>query len=210
MNLLGRMLDEREDRQRSESAADERWLQERAGIDPGERLLAWDRWLVATLDRMLVWSAEPIRRHKLLRQCAAEITVVAKQLRGRGWLLDGKELAAQVRAMLEPIATAQRAGKVGDFWPYFRAAVARYVDANAEKIQALARRTGSDEGAQAFGAVLAGLGFGPGGQAREASLTELLASRAVEISEAKRDTLRTRTARARARNAACSDQIPLL
>lgn len=205
MNVFGQYLDQRDDRRADTAAAEERWLREGAGVDPGERLLAWDRWLLATLEQSLAWPEEPVRRGKLLRQCASEITVVAKQLRGRGWLLDGKALAKHVRALLAPIAAAQEAGKIGDFWPYFRAAVGRYVGANAEEIQAHARRTASDEGAQSFGAVLAGLGIGSAGADRGPSMTELLATRAAEVAAAKAETLREKTARARARNAACTD-----
>jgi hypothetical protein len=113
--------------------------------------------------------------------------------------------------LLEPIAKAQKAQKVGDFWPYFRASVKRYVDANAEKIQALARRTGGDEGTRTFSEALAGLGIGGAGaaqagrpgRARGPSMTELLAERAGEVSASKAQTLRERTARARAKHAAC-------
>ncbi|QYM80247.1 hypothetical protein K0B96_06435 [Horticoccus luteus] len=204
MDILGQYLDERDDQRRDQAEADERWMCERAGIDPAERLLAWDRWLVSTLQKALQWPADPVRRSKLVRQCAAEITGLAKQLRGRGWLLDGDALAKHVRGMLAPLAAAQRAGKIDDFWPYFRAAVGRYVGAHAEEIQAHARRTGADDGAQSFGAVLAGLGITAEARQRRPSLTELLADRAGEVAQVKRASLRDRTARARAREAACN------
>lgn len=197
MNFLGRVLDEREDRQRDQAIADELWLRERAGVDPAERLRSWDRWLRGKLLASLKWPSDEAARERLLGQCASEMTTLAKQLRGRGWLLDGKSLAVHVAAILEPVGKAQREGKVGDFWPYFRAAVGRYVGANAEEIQRQARRGGADEGTQTIGAVLAGV-VGP----RADSMVELLTRRAAEVGQAKEDKLRERIARLRAKDAA--------
>lgn len=208
MDVIGQLLEEREARARAQSEADERWMRESAGVDAAERLLRWDRWVTGQLAGALRWPEDGAARERLIRQFAVELTVLARQLRGRGWLLDGVELAAHVRACLEPIAKAQKAGKVGvgrELWPYFRACVARYVGAHAEQIQALARRSGGDEGARTFSDALAGLGFGGAGAGRErgASMTELIVTRAGEISEAKAETLRERTARARAKQRAC-------
>jgi hypothetical protein len=197
VNVFSQLLDGRDDHQRESTDAETLWLRERAGIDPAERLQSWDRWLKRRLVAALVWPEAPVARERLLGQCAAEMTVLAKQLRGRGWLLDGKALAAHVDAVLAPIGKAQRAGKVGDFWPYFRAAVSRYVGANAEEIQHFARRSGADEGAQSIGAILGGLPV-----ARAASMVELLADRAAEVGAAKAETLRARQARLRAAEAA--------
>lgn len=196
MNVFQAVLDRRDDRRRDQEQADEVWLRERAGVDQAERLQSWDRWLRAKLAETLVWPKDEPARDRLLGQCAAEMTVLAKQLRGRGWLLDGKALAAHVDAVLVPIGKAQRAGKVGDFWPYFRAAVGRYVGANAEEIQQHARRTNADEAVQTVGMVLAGIG------ATGESMVELLARRAVEVREAKQETLRAKQARLRAQDAA--------
>jgi hypothetical protein len=200
VDILSQIMHDREARQAAQVDADERWLRESAGIDPAERLLQWDRWVLGQLATLGLPEGG---KDRLLRQCAAEITTVAKQLRGRGWLLDGVELATHVRALLAPIAKALKAGKVADFWPYFRHSVKVYVGANAEQIQALARRSGGDECTQSVGAALAALGIGQSGRIRGASMTELLATRAGEISTEKAESLRTRTARARARHAAC-------
>lgn len=204
MDVLSQHLHDRESRAHEQAGADERWMREGAGIDPAERLLMWDRWLIAELTKSLLWPHDPAARARLIRQSAAEITVLARQLRGRGWLLDGKALAGHVQALLQPIAKAQQAGKVGDFWPYFRAAVGRYVGSHAEEIQAHARRTGRDEAGQSIGAILGGLSV-----IREASLTELLTQRAGEIVEAKQTTLRERQQRLRAKSAP-DDQLSLL
>ena len=208
MNILGSYLDGREDRQRDGVEADLRWMKERGGIDPAERLAKWDAWLIATLSKSIAWPSDATKRARLLGQCAAEITVMVRQLRGRGWLLDGDTLAEHVRACIEPIGACQRAGKVGDFWPYFRSAVRRYVGAQAEDLQALARRTGADESTQAMGSLLNGLGLGTA-KARGPSMTELIATRSVEIKEAK--TLREKQAAARRQQRACkAAETPLL
>ena len=205
MNVLEQYLHDREAGGREQREADERWMIEGAGIEPAERLLLWDRWLVGLLAKSLQWPAEVGARERLIRQCAAEITTLARQLRGRGWLLDGKALAGHVQALLEPVAKAQQAGKVGDFWPYFRAAVSRYVGNHSDEIAAHARRTGSNEGAQAIGALLGGLAV-----VRQASMTELLTDRAAEIVSAKKETLRDRQQRLRAKASAPDSQLTLL
>ncbi|MBL9187882.1 MAG: hypothetical protein JNK23_10410 [Opitutaceae bacterium] len=207
MNFLARGIDDQEARHAAAAEAEERWLRERAGIDPAERLASWDAWVRRVLAEALVWPADAARREKLLAQCAAEMTVLARQLRGRGWLLDGKVLAAHVQACLAPIAKAQRAGKVGDFWPYFRAAVSRYVGANAEEIQQQAKRTGADEGAQSIGALLGGLRVLRGDGAL--SMVELLTTRAGEVAVAKTESLREKQARVRAARKADATQRQL-
>lgn len=200
MNILQAHLDDREGKHHEGAEADRRWLSERGGIDPAERLQRWDNWLVKTLQTSLAWPADPGRREKLLRQCASEMTVMVRHLAGRGWLLDGEALAGHVRAVLGPIAAAQKAGKIGDFYPYFRATVSRYVGANAEEIQAEARRTGTDEGTRTVGDILSGL------RIRGATMTELLAQRAGEVANAKATTLREKQASIRARAKAADTQ----
>jgi hypothetical protein len=204
MNVLQAAVDEREDQHRALSAADDLWLRERAGIDPAERLQSWDRWLRHRLQTALVWPEDAAKRDRLLGQCAAELTTLAKQLRGRGWLLDGKALAAHVDAVLGPVGKAQRQGKVGDFWPYFRAAVSRYVGLNAEEIQQHARRTGADEGLQTLSSALAGL------KLQGESMVELLSRRAEEVRDAQQLTLRERQSARRAQEKADQAQLRLI
>lgn len=173
MNVLSLQVDARTETAEAQDRADDLWLRERAGVDPAERRASWRRWLRKELEKTLQWPSNPTARARLIGQCMAELTVLARQLRGRGWLLDGAALAVHVRACLAPIAQAQRAGGVRDFWPYFRAAVSRYVGAHAEEIQAHARRTGADEGAQSMAAALAAFGLGAAAP-RAASMVELL------------------------------------
>lgn len=180
MNVFAQTLDDRAGRRTNEDAADDLWLQERAGIDPAVRRAAWRHWLRKTLESSLQWPKDPAAKARLIGQCAEELTVLARQLRGRGWLLDGKALAEHVRALLEPIGKVQRAGKVRDFWPYFCETVTRYVGAHAEEIQAHARRTGADESAQTMAGALASLGLGKAAK-RSQSLTEAIAERDAEV-----------------------------
>lgn len=179
MTVLQLRLEDTGERRTAQDKADDLWLRERAGIDPEERRASWRRWLRKELETALQWPSDPAAKAKLIGQCAAEITVLARQLRGRGWLLDGAALAHHVRALLVPIGKAQRAGKVRDFWPYFSEAVSRYVGANAEEIQAHARRTGADEGAQTMAGALASLGIGKAAE-RQPSMTEILDAKAAD------------------------------
>lgn len=169
MNWIARGMDERDELRRQQAEADAQWLRETAGIDPAARLLAWDAWLRAELARSLSWPKDEAKKARLIGQCAAEITNLSRQLRGRGWLLDGKALAVHVRELLGPIAAAQKAGKVREFWLYFKKAVGVYVGGHAEEISAHARRTGAHEGALSMGEALAGVSLTelfPGGPAK--------------------------------------------
>jgi hypothetical protein len=199
-------MEAREDAAREEAEADDLWLKERAGIDPAERRASWRRWLCRELEKSLQWPAEQAARERLIGQCAGELTTLARQLRGRGWLLEGKALAGHVRAVIKPVATAQKAGKIGDFWPYFRAAVGRYVGANAEEIQHHARRSGADAGAETMGTLMAVLSDKI--ERRQASMTEVLAGRSDEIRAAKREKAATKKERART-GADPQEELPL-
>ena len=176
MNVFQSVADGRDDQARREAEADDRWLRERGGIDPEERRASFNRWVKGHLLKTLAWPEDRARREKLVGQCAAEITVMVRQLRGRGWLLDGAALADEVKACLAPIAAYQRAGKVEDFYAYFRTSVRRYVGVHAEDLQALARRTGGDEAAQSMAALLGGLGLARMAKPRAESMVEIVAN----------------------------------
>lgn len=184
MNVLAQVIETRESRRQESEQADDQWLATTAGINPEERREAWRRWLRRELEKALQWPKNEAARDRLIGQCAGEITVLARQLRGRGWLLEGTALAVHVRALLAPIAKAQKAGKIKDFWPYFGEAVSRYVGANAEEIQQHARRTGAEEGAQTMAGALAAFGLA-GAQKTGPSLTELVADRDAQIRKEK-------------------------
>lgn len=186
MNVLEGFIENREEGKSTKMEADDLWLRERSGIDPAERRASWQRWLMKTLDSMLTWPVKSEVKGRLIGQCACELTVLAQQLRGRGWLLEGKALAEHVRALLTPIAAAQKAGTIREFWPYFGEAVTRYVGANAEEIQRHAKRTGADEGVTSMAGAMAAFGFGAPVDARGASMTEIVATRSAELADARR------------------------
>ncbi|AHF94186.1 hypothetical protein OPIT5_08135 [Opitutaceae bacterium TAV5] len=201
-------LEDRQNHARKQAEADARWLQERGGINPAERLERWDAWLADILAQTLRWPEDETRRVRLMGKCSMEITSLVRKLRGRGWLLDGAALAEHVRACLAPIAAAQAAGKVRDLYPYLARSVGDYVGQHAEEIQAHARRTGADEAAQSVGMILAGL-VGDRLKPRPPSLTELIVARAGEVKEAR--TLReAQAARRRAAKAQESANAPFL
>jgi len=176
MNVLQSIADARDDRAERETEADDRWLRERAGIDPEERRRSFTHWVKGLLAKSLPLPADRARREKMLGQCTAEITVMCRQLRGRGWLLDGAALAAEVKACLDPITAYLRRGNVDDPFAYFRSSVRRYVGAHAEGIQALARRSGRDEATTSMAAALSAFGLGGAARPRETSMVEIVAA----------------------------------
>lgn len=121
-------------------------------------------------------------------------------------MLDGRRLAARITDMLDTVGRYQRSGQVREFWPYFRAAVDRYVGLNSEELQAESTRAGASVG-QALAALLKA-----GGAQRPSapSLPELVAQRAVEIETAKSETLRARQALLRAARKADARQQHVL
>jgi hypothetical protein len=170
---LDRDVQERDGRRESLASAEARFLKERAGVDRRERLSAWREWAAKKLlAEFTHWPADPAARAKQIGQCTAELETLVRHLFERGWLLEGKRLAQVASDCLAPIAVAQRAGKIGDFFPYYRAAVRRYVGANAEEMQGMARRDGADV-AQSMAGILAGVI----GRLQAPSITEVIAER---------------------------------
>lgn len=199
MNILQTIADDRENNDRDRHEADDRWMRERAGVDPEERRRRWRQWLCKHLAESLQLSGDQAARDRLVGQLAAEVQAFIRQLFGRGWMLDGDALSREVRAIVKPIAEAQRAGKVDDLFAYFRSSVRRYAGAHAEDLQALARRSGADNATQTVGAILAGLrgAINPRGP----SLTEVLVTDAPAV----------RPARGRPRKSEVGDEtLPLL
>lgn len=171
MSLSG-YLEEREKRQERE--ADDSNLAAAwalASADPAERLIAFDRWVKRELEKRLVWPDDAETKEKRIHQCRVELEHMLTQLFSRGWLLDGQRLANHVITVLDAVGAAQRAGRVNDFWPYFKASVGRYVGANAEELQAESKRAGN---------VMAGI-LGALGVQRQGSIVELVAQRRSEV-----------------------------
>lgn len=196
MDILGQFIDGREgqsteDRRRAAEA----W-QLSAGKAPEVRLLAFDRWVRIELSERLEWAWAGAQKERRIEQCRLRLEKVVLDLWRRGWMLDGKRLAARITELLDAVGAYQRKGQVRDFWSYFSASIERYVGANAEEIQAEAMRAGSH-----VGQLLNVLGIAAG--AKVPTLPELLAQRADEVTTAKAETLREKLGRARAQNAAC-------
>jgi len=200
MNVLGQFLDARDDDRRADAAARERSGRDRlteeafriwidGGRRPEERLLKFDAWLRDQLAARLVWPADDAQAARKIEQARVHLERVVLELWRRGWYLDGKALAARLCELLDAVGKYQRSGKVVEFWPYFRAAVDRYVGLNAEELQAEARRAGAHV-AQALAAAL-------GQSARQgARIGDLLEQR-------QQETLREKIAAERRRQAAC-------
>ena len=202
MNSLESFLDEREEHsEKAEAEAPKAkvdWMLAGPKAKPEERLIAFDHWVCEQLEKRLVWTQGDATKERRIFQCRVELEHMLTQLYSRGWLLDGKRLANHVTTVLDAVGKAQRAGQVKDFWPYFKAAVSRYVGANSEEIQAESRRAGN-----MMGNLLGALGVTRGG-----TMTELIATRRSEIVEEK--TLREKLATARKSSKRDNSQLPLL
>jgi len=166
-------------------------------LAPEERLLKFDAWGRRELAARLQWPTDQRRRAKLIEQCRVKLEKLVLDLWRRGWMLDGKRLANHLLAALDDIATAQTAGRVKDFWPFFCRVVDGYVGINAEEIQAEARAMA---GAKPMRSIIETLTLPKG-----SPLPELVAQRRDE-------TLREKIARRRkteASKAADAAQMPL-
>lgn len=172
-------LDDREDRRERDEAEDRKLqaLWSLASANPAERLMAFDHWVKAQLQKRLVWPPSPdIGTDRRIHQCRVELEHMLTQLFSRGWLLDGQRIARHVTTVLDAVGAAQRKGAVKDFWPYFKASVNRYVGANAEELQVESKRAGN-----VMNNVLASLGVKP----ETGSIVELVATRRSEINQDK-------------------------
>ncbi len=149
---------------RNQAEADQRWLEERGGIDPAKRLIEWEKWLRNQLRSRLKWPEDKTKREKLIDHCMAEITKMVRQIHGRGWLLDGKALLGPHRSRS---MTRSRAALLALF--------PALGGQHAEEIQFNARQTGGDLGFTTIGSAIAGLGIN--GQ-KSAKMTELIVENA--------------------------------
>lgn len=194
MNVFSQFIDDRENAtERRTDAELLAWLNQ--GTPPEVRLLKFDAWVGRQLEKRLDWTWAGAAKAKRIEQCRVYLERLVLDMWRRGWMLDGKRLAAHIETVLDSIGTYQKAGKVQEFWPYFRACVDRYVGANAEEIRTEAMMAGSY-----IGHMLHLLGDGKPQQGP--SLPELVAQRAEEVSKAKAVSLRDKLARQRKRDAA--------
>lgn len=157
-----------------EEAREAHFLQQSAGIDRTAAIRRWRARCRATLLRDLAWPGDTTRRDRLVARCVNDLEIIARHVYQRGWLLKEERLGELVKDCIRPIAAAQRAGKVRELYPYFKAAVERYVGMNAEEIQQAAKRSGADV-ATSMEALVAGLGRVIGTPAP--TITEMLVER---------------------------------
>lgn len=173
--------------------------------DPAERLINFDRWVRGELAARLDWTWAGEQRERRIEQCRLCLERLVIDLWRRGWLLDGKKLARHIEAVLDSVARQQKAGRVQDFWVYFKCSVNRYVGANAEELREEAMRAGTH-----VSQILSVLGVRA--EATGPALPELIAQRAAEVATAKEElSLRTQLAqKRRAEKVAETGQTSLL
>ncbi|MDP2228564.1 MAG: hypothetical protein Q8J78_13930 [Moraxellaceae bacterium] len=195
-------LEERDNRAAAERHKDNRDDAELAWFngkeDPAARLLAFDSWARRQLATRLDWTWAGTAKDKRVEQCRLQLNGVVRHLFKRGWLLDGKRLAARITDLINAVAAQQEKGVIRDFWPYFKASVDRYVGLNAEELRQEAMEAGVHAG-QMFAQMTKGLPAGP-------SVPELEAQRTEETLRAKLAGKRRQNARKQAN----AGQLPLL
>ncbi|MBA4136727.1 MAG: hypothetical protein C0518_05365 [Opitutus sp.] len=195
-------LDERDERAelaRKQAARDRdalAWLHR--DNPPEVRIVAFDVWCRRELAARLVWDWAGAQKPKRIEQARLYLRKIVLGLWNRGWELDGKRLADRLTDVLDAVGKAQRAGKVGSFWPYFSASVDRFVGQNAEELREDAMQMGAHVG-QVFQTLVAGLPATP-------SLPALIAQQETERLNDKAK----RVTRQKARQAAEKSQLPLL
>lgn len=164
----------------AEDAREAHFLQATAGLDRTVALRRWRRRCRATLLVTLRWPDDEQRREREVDNCVGLLQTIARHLYQRGWLLNEERLGELVKDFLKPIADAQKAGKVRELYPYFKAAVARYVPVNAEEIQRIAKRSGADAAAS-MESLVAGLAIPGLTRSRSVSMTEVIAAPKAEF-----------------------------
>lgn len=120
------------------------WMASGATIE--QRLLRFDGWVRLELEARIDWTWAGEQRARRIEQCRIALENLVLALWRRGWLLDGERLAGHIRDALDDVGAAQKAGRVRDFWPFFKSVVDRYVGLNAEEIRAEAMHFGAHVG----------------------------------------------------------------
>ena len=189
MDILGQYLE----RPAAPATAD--WQDRRQAAE--QRLPAFDTWLRRELAARIdwTWAGDQPAQLRRIEQARIYLERLVLNLWRRGWMLDGRELAAHLTGCLDSIGRYQKAGKIESFWPYFTATVDRYVGQNAETLRDQSLRVGTHIAQLTNLLAKAAPAAGP-------TLPELLATRADEVTTAKAETLRTKLARQRAEQAA--------
>lgn len=206
MSMQG-YLDERDERQKRaeemavRDAAARSWMQR--GAPEAVRLLRFDGWVRLELSERIDWTwAGPLKARRI-EQCRVELEGLVLALWRRGWMLDGAALAGHIRDALDDVGAAQKAGRVRDFWPFFKAVVDRYVGVNAEEIRTESMRLGAHVG-QVFQRL------NQAHVAKGKSLPELLAQRRQEQGQISLTRRLAMERQQQARHEAEKAQLPLL
>lgn len=121
-------------------AKDRQWKEQ--GLSPEQRLLKFDGWMRRKLEMRIDWKWAGADKAKRVEQCRIEFENLVLGFWQRGWLLDGSKLAAHIELVLADISAAQKAGRVQDFWPFFKSVLRRYVGINSEEIRQEAMSAG--------------------------------------------------------------------
>lgn len=116
------------------------WMQQ--DLPAEQRLIKFDGWVRRELEVSIDWQWAGEHKAKRVEQCRMELENLVLGLWRRGWLLDGHKMAAHIKLALADISAAQKAGRVHDFWPFFKSVVARYVGINSEEIREEAMSAG--------------------------------------------------------------------
>ncbi len=202
MTIDSTFLDERAERQERAATQAGRdrdvleWLNR--NNPPEVRLPKFDAWCRRELAKRCDWHWAGEHKEKRIEQARIYLRKLVLGLWQRGWELDGERLARRITDLLDAVGKAQKAGKVGSFWPYFSAAVDRFVGQNAEELKEDAMNAGAHVG-QVFQTLVSGLPKAP-------SLPSLIAQQEQELLREKVSKQRRKAVRA----AAEKDQLRLL
>lgn len=147
MDVLRQHLDDRESPQkrridRANREKDQAWWQLKDATE-AERLLKFEAWCRHQIQTRLQLPEDKTDRARRTGQCLAELKGMLLDLFQRGWLLDGARLTPHITAVLDDMGAAQAAGRVRDFWPFFRRVVRSYVGIHAEELQFQSQSAGS-------------------------------------------------------------------
>lgn len=194
MDVFGQFLESRTDRL-IQGERPESWYDLNAPMAPPARLIAFDGWVRRTLEVRLEWPGNTAQKARQIEQCRVLVETLVLDLWRRGWMLDGKRLAAHISTAIADVAKAQSKGSVRDLYAYLRRSLQAYVGLNAEEIQAEARRHATGHVGTLAADVLAAYGI----DGRQPTIPELVAQRRAEVDQAKEETLRAQLSRARRR-----------
>ena len=110
---------------------------------PAERLVAFERWLYREMAQRLEWPEDRAAREKQIGQCRSFVMGAVGDLERHGFLFQPRELAILIREKLDAIGRLQKAGKVENLYPYFRAVWQTWVRCEADQLRERAKLCGA-------------------------------------------------------------------